>query len=35
MYLHADEDDTPKEMYRKLGFSNVKTAFTYLMTDAN
>ena len=30
MFLHADADDTPKEMYRKLGFETVDDLYEYL-----
>jgi len=33
MFLHAEEDDTPKEMYRNMGFFTVKTVYEYLRTD--
>lgn len=33
LFLHADEDDTPKDMYRSMGFSTVKTTYEYLITD--
>lgn len=29
LYLHADEDDTPKEMYAKMGFTTVDTCWEY------
>jgi spore maturation protein CgeE len=28
IYLVADEDDTPKEMYRKLGFEKVDESYS-------
>lgn len=31
--LHADEDDTPKEMYRKMGFVVVDANYEYTSTD--
>ena len=33
VFLHADEDDTPKEMYEKLGFREVDRLYEYLATD--
>ena len=33
LFLHADEDDTPKEMYEKLGFETVDKRYEYLCTD--
>ena len=33
LYLHADEDDTPKEMYEKLGFETVDRLFEYMRSD--
>lgn len=33
MYLHADRDDTPREMYRKMGFEEVDVLYEYLCTD--
>lgn len=30
MFLHADADDTPKEMYRKMGFESVDELYEYL-----
>ena len=30
MFLHADADDTPKEMYRKMGFEMVDELYEYL-----
>ena len=30
MFLHADVDDTPKEMYRKMGFETVDELYEYL-----
>ncbi len=30
MFLHADADDTPKEMYRKMGFETVDRLYEYL-----
>ena len=30
MFLHADADDTPKEMYRKMGFETVDELYEYL-----
>ena len=33
VFLHADEDDTPREMYEKLGFRVVDRLYEYLCTD--
>lgn len=33
LYLHADQDDTPKNMYARMGFEVVDTVFEYLCTD--
>ncbi len=33
VFLHADDDDTPKEMYEKLGFREVDRLYEYLSTD--
>ncbi|MCR5078632.1 MAG: hypothetical protein K6B65_01750 [Bacilli bacterium] len=33
IYLHADEDDTPKELYAKLGFEKALISFDYLKVD--
>lgn len=33
VFLHADEDDTPREMYEKLGFREVDRLYEYLSTD--
>ena len=33
LFLHADQDDTPKEMYRKLGFETTDQLYEYLCTD--
>lgn len=30
LFLHADADDTPKEMYRKMGFETVDELYEYL-----
>lgn len=30
MFLHADADDTPKEMYKKMGFETVDELYEYL-----
>ena len=30
IFLHADADDTPKEMYRKMGFETVDELYEYL-----
>lgn len=35
LFLHADEDDTPKEMYKKMGFETVDRLYEYLCTDIN
>ena len=35
VFLHADKDDTPKEMYEKLGFREVDRFYEYLSTDIN
>ena len=32
VFLHADEDDTPKEMYKKLGFREADRLYEYLLT---
>ena len=32
-FLHADADDTPRQMYEKLGFCAVDTLYEYLCTD--
>ena len=32
VFLHADKDDTPKEMYEKLGFREVDRLYEYLLT---
>lgn len=32
-FLHADADDTPRQMYEKLGFRAVDTLYEYLCTD--
>lgn len=32
-FLHADADDTPVQMYRKLGFKEVGRLYEYLCTD--
>lgn len=29
MYLHADEDDTPKDMYAKMGFEIIDVLYEY------
>lgn len=29
VYLHADNDDTPKDMYRKLGFKTIDKSYEY------
>ena len=33
LYLHADPEDTPKEMYAKMGFEIVDEVYEYLCTD--
>lgn len=33
MYLHADKDDTPQEMYRKMGFEEVDVLYEYLRME--
>ncbi len=33
LFLHADEDDTPKEMYEKMGFKTIERLYEYLCTD--
>ena len=33
LFLHADEDDTPKEMYEKMGFETIDKLYEYLSTD--
>lgn len=33
LYLHADPEDTPKEMYVKMGFRVVDKVYEYLCTD--
>ena len=33
MFLHADEEDTPKEMYLKMGFEVTDHLYEYLCTD--
>lgn len=33
LYLHADPEDTPKDMYRKMGFQVVDKEYGYLCTD--
>lgn len=35
LFLHADEDDTPKEMYEKMGFEVVDKAYEYCCSDLN
>ena len=34
-FLHAAEDDTPKDMYEKMGFETVDKLYEYLCTDMN
>lgn len=29
VYLHADQDDTPKDMYKKLGFKTIDKSYEY------
>ncbi len=33
LFLHADEEDTPKEMYRKMGFETTDRLFEYSCAD--
>lgn len=33
LFLHADDDDTPKEMYLKMGFEIVDRLYEYSCTD--
>lgn len=33
LYLHADPEDTPKDMYAKMGFRVVDKVYEYLCTD--
>ena len=33
LFLHADDDDTPKEMYTKMGFETTDRLYEYLRTD--
>ena len=33
LYLHADEDDTPRQMYEKMGFETADKLYEYLCTD--
>lgn len=33
IYLHASDDDTPKEMYEKLGFKTISVSYDYLRVD--
>jgi hypothetical protein len=33
LFLHAEENDTPKEMYEKMGFETVDKRFEYLCTS--
>ncbi len=33
VFLHADKDDTPREMYEKLGFRETDRLYEYLSTD--
>ena len=32
LYLHADEEDSPKEMYEKMGFETIDRLYEYLCT---
>ena len=32
LFLHADQDDTPKDMYRKMGFETVDRLYEYVCT---
>ena len=33
LFLHADEDDTPREMYEKMGFETIDRLYEYLCSD--
>ena len=33
IYLHADNDETPQEMYEKLGFVTIEKTYEYLLLD--
>lgn len=33
LYLHADPEDTPKDMYARMGFQVTDTVYEYLCTD--
>lgn len=33
LYLHADPEDTPKDMYARMGFETVDAVYEYLCTD--
>lgn len=33
LYLHADADDTPKDMYTRMGFRMMDQQYSYLCTD--
>lgn len=33
LYLHADADDTPKDLYARMGFVTVDRSYEYLCTD--
>ena len=33
MFLHADRDDTPKEIYKKMGFETIDRLYEYLCTN--
>ena len=33
LYLHADPEDTPKDMYARMGFQTTDTVYEYLCTD--
>ena len=35
LLLHADEDDTPKEMYLKMGFEIADRLYEYTRTGIN
>ena len=35
VFLHADQDDTPRKMYEKMGFREVDRLYEYLCTDIN
>ena len=33
LYLHADPEDTPKDLYARMGFETVDRVYEYLCTD--